>query len=298
MIGFELHIDLCFFPTAQIDTEKFKMALVVVDSCTSYVYARPIKNKQADHLSDTFFEILDSNCLSPKYITTDGESGLMSEIFQNKIDARNIIHRTIDVFYKNSNMAESTIHRVNSLLRRCVGDPRNWIKKLQQVIYALNVSLMRYAPGKDGLVSPAFLQNGRHPLIPDLGETVSNTELIKEINKARFTDVNNVVEAINKRVMFHKVEICLIHSEHVIGCRRIKNATRKYKLSSYWRVAKIIEVVVNYIIVELPDKNRRRVYKRQVRKIPPNKVDKFEKRFADDRKEWEGVDDEVDNMDD
>lgn len=63
-------------------------------------------------------------------------------------------------------------------------------------------------------------------------------------------------------------------------------------------MAKIIEVVENYIIVELPDRNRRRVYKRQAKKIPSSKIILFENKFADDRRKLEGVDDDVDNMDD
>ena len=133
--------------------------------------------------------------------------------------------------------------------------------------------------------TPAYLFSKRANLsqIPqDLESDFSINQTIKEINNMRFKDHNSLLQAVNNRKTFIKDELILVMREHVIAAAGKLAKARKFKLESYYSLAKIISIINNdMVLVRLFNGQTRKAHKRQIKLVPKEQHEALSKAFEE-----------------
>jgi len=157
-----VHMDLVGpFPVA----EGFKYILTVVDALTKYLYAAPLKTKEAPEVARAFIETVVMNEGAPGHIVTDGGREFVNELFKELCTQLRMGRHVITPYHPSSN---GQVERVNGvltkILRTLVWDnPNSWNVMLPMATMAYNTAYHRII--KD---SPFFALKHRDPKWPYL----------------------------------------------------------------------------------------------------------------------------------
>ena len=249
--GEEIQCDLLSLIPASHEGVTYSYVLVCVDVASSYVFTAPLRSKKSDHVCDALFRIFHSNCYFPLLCSFDEGGEFTSLALAARLQRENINIAWKNYYEKNSNMSESSISRLNSLLRRSLDDSKQWVRFLQTATYSLNAALRRYHTGPDGIQSPCFMLNHREAIVTPSSDVndLSASEIVKNINKERFLDCNSTLQAIDNRKTHKQNALVLVHREHVLACRKIGNSSRKYKLRSFWELARVIRTIDDQMLL-------------------------------------------------
>ena len=260
----------------------YKYALVIVDTATGYLMTAPLKTKTAQDVARTCMTMFWNGSMCPKILGCDRGSEFISKTFQSALESHGIQFQAIDRQNKNSNLSENSNKRITELFRRNLENSNDWTARLAKNTYCLNNSLMSYATKT---YTPAYLFSKRANLsqIPqDLESDFSINQTIKEINNMRFKDHNSLLQAVNNRKTFIKDELILVMREHVIAAAGKSAKARKFKLESYYSLAKIISIINNdMVLVRLFNGQTRKVHKRQIKLVPQEQHEALSKAFEE-----------------
>ena len=160
-VGEEIQCDLLSLIPASHDGVTYSYVLVCVDVASSYVFTAPLKSKKLDHVCDALFRIFHSNCYFPRLCSFDEGWEFTNLSLAARLQQENIDISWKNYYEKNSNMSESSISHLNSLLRRSLDDSKHWVKFLQTATFSLNAALKHYHTGSNGIQSPCFMLNHR-----------------------------------------------------------------------------------------------------------------------------------------
>ena len=129
-------IDLADMIDYKISNDKgFRYIFIVIDDFSKYLWARPLKNKYSQTITNEFSNILTTSKRKTLKIESDRGAEFFSSIFQNFLRSKNIHHysRFTD---KGSSIAERVIRTVRNLLKKPVFErgKADWLSELPSAI--------------------------------------------------------------------------------------------------------------------------------------------------------------------
>ena len=133
-------IDLADMIDYKISNIKgFRYIFIVIDDFSKYLWARPLKNKYSQTITNEFSNILTTSKRKLLKIESDRGAEFYNSIFQNFLRSKNIHHysRFTD---KGSSIAERVIRTVRNLLKKPVFErgKADWLSELPSVIKKYN----------------------------------------------------------------------------------------------------------------------------------------------------------------
>lgn len=131
--------DLAQMDTYMKDNKHFKYFLVVIDCFSKYVWARPLKSKSADEVTNAFSAILKESKRIPKNLNTDQATEFYNASFQKLMKQYNINHYST-FSHKKAAIVERTIRTVKERLFKhfSLNGTYKWIDILPSIIESYN----------------------------------------------------------------------------------------------------------------------------------------------------------------
>ena len=118
--AYEYQMDLFFIN--DIDEQKFRVGVLMIDVFDKLMYVVPIKNKQEGDVASGMIECLNKMGKKPEIIYTDDEGALNKEAIQKYLKDENIEHPRTRA---HPNFSERAIRTCKDLLyRRVEGDEK------------------------------------------------------------------------------------------------------------------------------------------------------------------------------
>ena len=111
-------IDLADFSDYKISNNKgFRCIFIIIDKCSKYLWAIPLKNKDSQTITNEFSNILITSKRKPLKVESDRGTEFYNSIFQNFLKGKNIQHysRFTD---KDPSIAERVIRTVRNLIKK------------------------------------------------------------------------------------------------------------------------------------------------------------------------------------
>ena len=100
---------------------------------------------------------------------------------------------------------------------------------------------------------------------------------LKELNKARFHDDYDIALCVKERFEVNVGDIMLCHEEKVLAKKAINCERTAVKLSAYWAVCKIKEIISENIVIVNTNKGLRKAHTRQLKRISPELMNEIQK---------------------
>ena len=117
------------------NNKGYRYIFIKIDNYSKYLWARPLKNKYSQTITNGFSNILTTSKRKPLKLESDRGSEFYISIFQNFLKLKNIHHysRFID---KGPSIAERVIRTIRNLLKKPVFEKgrADWISELPSVI--------------------------------------------------------------------------------------------------------------------------------------------------------------------
>ena len=117
----------------------FRYIFVIIDNCSKYLWAIPIKNKYSQPITNKFSNISTPSKRKPPKIKSDRGSEFYNSIFQNFLRSKSIQYfsRYTD---KGPSIAERVIRNVRSLIKKPVFEKgrADWLSELPSVVKKCN----------------------------------------------------------------------------------------------------------------------------------------------------------------
>ena len=121
------------------NNKVFRYIFVIIDNCSKYLWAIPLKNKYSKTLRKEFSNILTTSKRKALKIESDGETEFYNSTFQNFLKPKDIHHysRFTD---KDPSKAERVIRTIRNLLKKPVFIAGNadWLSELSAVVNKYN----------------------------------------------------------------------------------------------------------------------------------------------------------------
>ncbi len=145
------------------DEDDYKFALVIIDHCTNWTEAYPLRYKRAKEVLKVFCRNYLPYHASPNMIITDNGMEFSSDEWRNYMERHDIKHQLTTPYNPKSN---GKVERANKSIKEMMGKLSNnqltrWTDFMPEVVKILN-SIPTDATG----FSPFFLQTGREPRLP------------------------------------------------------------------------------------------------------------------------------------
>ena len=133
-------IDLADMIDYKISNNKgFRYIFVIIDNCSKYLWAIPLKNQKSQTITNEFMNILSTSKRRPLKLESDRGAEWYISIFQNFLEAKNIHHysRFTD---KGPSIAELVIRTIPNLLKKPVFEKgrADWLSELPSVTKQYN----------------------------------------------------------------------------------------------------------------------------------------------------------------
>ena len=278
-IGEEISFDLLFLPRQKFQGNYYKYCLVICESCSGFLIARKLKTKRMSEVKANLEECLLSFHILPSVAIHDAGTEFVNHEIQQLFKELKITSCIVTNVNKNSNMAESIISSLTNTLRK-MGDENNcWPQVLQQAVFSINHSLREYAPGHVYTAAQVFNNRSNEPKIPffEDEESFDIHKNIKEMNKARFHDDYNIALCLKERFVVKVGDILLCHEEKVLAKKALNCERTAVKLSAYWAICKVQEIVNEDIVIVKTNSGVRKSHIRQLKRIPQNLMDEIQR---------------------
>ena len=278
-IGEEISFDLLFLPRQKFQGNYYKYCLVICESCSGFLIARKLKTKRMSEVKANLEECLLSFHILPSVAIHDAGTEFVNHEIQQLFKELKITSCIVTNVNKNSNMAESIISSLTNTLRK-MGDESNcWPQVLQQAVFSINHSLREYAPGHVYTAAQVFNNRSNEPKIPffEDEESFDIHKNIKEMNKARFHDDYNIALCLKERFVVKVGDILLCHEEKVLAKKALNCERTAVKLSAYWAICKVQEIVNEDIVIVKTNSGVRKSHIRQLKRIPQNLMDEIQR---------------------
>ena len=146
-----------------ITPRKNQYIIVVIDFCTKFIEAKPLKQIRSVDIAEFFVnEILTRHGAVSKILTDRGKS-FCSEFIENVYKLCKSQHVTTTSYHPETNgMAEHAIKTLRSMMSHYIDrNHTNWDLYLNKIVFAYNVS--KQATTQE---SPFYLLYGREPVLP------------------------------------------------------------------------------------------------------------------------------------
>ena len=129
-------IDLADFSDYKtINNKRFRYIFIIIDNFSKYLWAKPLKNKYSETITNEFSNILITSKRKPLKMESDRGTEFYNSIFQNFLRSKNIHHnsRFTD---KGPSTAERVIRTMRSLLKKPIflAGNADWFSELPSVI--------------------------------------------------------------------------------------------------------------------------------------------------------------------
>ena len=135
--AYEYQMDLFFIN--DLDEQKFKVGVLMIDVFDKFMYVVPIKSKQERDVASGMIECLNKMGKKPEIIYTDDEGALNKEAIQKYLKDENIEHHRTRA---HPNFSERAIRTFKDLLyRRVEADEKKGKQNIQWPDYILEILL-------------------------------------------------------------------------------------------------------------------------------------------------------------
>merc|ERR1712002_62753 len=245
----------------------------MVDSCSSYSFAKSLRSKTANEVCMPLMEVFWSNSYIPEVLSGDLGKEFNNKEVQMALSQHGVTFRPIRPEYKDVNGSETTNFRINNLMRKLLEGSNNWVPNLQKVIFSLNNSLMQYGKYTYTPAQVFSLRKCANELPCDEYEEFSISDCIQKINEKRLKDHLSLGKVISKKIEYTKGELVLVLREHITAIKTVVKS-RILKLVTYWEVVKIEDKVEEdcYTVI-LKNGTIRKSAKRMIKKIKQEQYD-------------------------
>jgi transposase InsO family protein len=142
------HVSMDLCGPFDVTTNGNVYILVVMDICTRYIIARPIKNKQSDTVAQALMDIFGDYGVPRVCIQSDNGTEFKNSLMTRITKALGIQHRFSNPYYPQSNgLAEYGVKMIVSTIRKlCNNDSSNWDEKVALAQLCINTKF-RYKSG-------------------------------------------------------------------------------------------------------------------------------------------------------
>ena len=270
-IGEEIAFDLLFLEKQKYQGSYWKYCLVICESCSGFLIARPLKTKRMSEVKANLESCLLSFHLQPLVATHDGGTEFVNTEIQNLFKQLSITSCIVTSVNKNSNLAEVYISTLTNTLRKMGSEASCWPEVLQKAVFSINHSLREYAPNHVYSAAQVFNNRSTEPRLPffeqDSGFDIYSN--LKELNKARFHDDYDIALCVRERFEVNIGDVLLCHEEKVLAKKALNCERTAVKLSAYWAICKIQEIISEDIVIVKTHSGSRKAHVRQLKRIQP-----------------------------
>ena len=278
-IGEEICFDILFLPRRKFQGVYWKYCLVICESCSGFLIARKLKTKQMSEVRANLEECLLAFDILPSVASHDAGTEFCNSDVTQLFKELSITSCIVTTVNKNSNMAEAIISSLTNTLRKMGEGSDCWPQVLQQAVFSINHSLREYAPGHVYTAAQVFNNRSNEPKLPffEGKDSFDIHNNIKEMNKARFHDDYNLALCLKERFEVKVGDILLCHEEKVLAKKALNCERTAVKLSAYWAICKVQEIVNDDIVIVKTKSGVRKAHIRQLKRIPQNLMNEIQK---------------------